>query len=300
MLAAISYPPIPIWDIGPLRFSLHGLFAAIGFLVGGWLATRRLTARGFDGAAFQSVLSWALVGAILGARYFTTPAAIIGGTPLLDALHPLRGNFSIMGGFAGGILAGIYRMRKVGLPILPTLDTATFGLALGTIIGRVGDLAIVEHLGSATSVAWGYGVKPGYDLAPQHDILECTREAVGGLCSVPGTLDPGIYHHVAAYDLIGAAILMLLLYRLVRLRLHYGQLFALWIVWYGVQRFVLDFMRIGNGDAVLGSITWNQASGLAAAVGAVGLFLWFGRRPVVNADNDALLQETPGNEPVSA
>ncbi len=296
MLAAISYPPIPIWEVGPLRLSLHGFFAAIGFLVGGWLATRRLTARGFDGSAFQSVLSWALVGAILGARYFTAPAALIGGTPIVDALNPLRGNFSIMGGFAGGILAGIYRMRKVGLPVLPTLDTATFGLALGTIIGRVGDLAIVEHLGSPTSVPWGYGVKPGYDLAPQHDALECTRAVVDGFCAVPGTNQPGIYHHVAAYDLIGAAILLFFLYRLVRRRLHYGQLFAIWIAWYGVQRFVLDFMRVGNGDATLGPITWNQASGLAAAVGAFGLFAWFGRRPLVDAANDAALR----GEPVSA
>jgi phosphatidylglycerol---prolipoprotein diacylglyceryl transferase len=299
MLASISYPPIPIWDLGPLRFSLHGLFAALGFLAGGWLVTKNLNRRGFSGEAFQSVLSWALVGSILGARYFTTPAALLGGTPVLDALNPLRGNFSIMGGFAGGILIGIWRMRKVGLPVLATLDAATFGLALGTIVGRVGDLSIVEHLGRATSVAWGYGVKPAYDLAPQHDGLECVSAAVNGFCAVPGTNDPGIYHHVAAYDLLGAAILMAVLYQVVKRRLHYGQMFAFWIAWYGFQRFTLDFMRIGNGDAELGSITWNQASGLVAGLAALGMFAWFGRKPWVSDENDVALRREEAPLPVA-
>ncbi len=293
MLAVISYPPIPIFEVGPVNLSLHGLFAAIGFVAGGWLATRHLERRGFDGSAYQSVLSWAIVGALLGARYFTTPAALLDGTPILTALNPIGGNFSIMGGFAGGILMGWWRMRKVDLPRPATFDASAFGLALGTVIGRVGDLAIVEHLGSETSVPWGYGIRSGYDVAPQHDALECL--AAGGqdvLC--------GVYHHVAAYDLIGAAILLWVLHVLQRrLRLHYGQLFASWIVWYGLQRFVLDFLRFGNGDATLGSLTWNQVSGLAAAVGGAVLFWWFGRS---NPEVSSLIDESlPGRaEPLPA
>lgn len=282
MLAAISYPPIPIFEVGPLRLSLHGVFAAVGFAAGAWLATRHLTRRGFDGVKYQSVLSWALVGAILGARYFTTPAALIDGTPWTVALNPFRGNFSIMGGFAGGILVGGWRMRRVGLPMLPTFDASAFGLALGTVVGRIGDLAIVEHLGRATTAAWGYGIRPGYDVAPQHDPLECTLAPAGGsgFC--------GIYHHVALYDLVGAALLLGLLYLAVRrLRLHYGQLISLWVAWYGLQRAALDALRVGNGDATLGSFTWNQVVGFAAGLAGVAMFVWFGRRrPTVNVARD--------------
>ncbi len=287
VLAAISYPPIPIWHVGPVAMSLHGLFAAIGFIAGGALASRRLGRRGFDVEAYQSVLSWAIVGAILGARYFTSPAAIIDGVPLLDALHPLRGNFSIMGGFAGGILAGWWRMRQVDLPRLPVFDESAFGLALGTVVGRIGDLAIVEHLGSATDVPWGYGIKPGYDVAPQHDALECVTPAVDDLC--------GVYHHVAAYDLLGAALLLGVLYLVVRrFRLHYGQLFWLWVTWYGLQRFVLDALRVDNGDRTVGAFTWNQLSGLTAALFGVALFLWFRRKPEVTVAEDARLNPIVG------
>ena len=281
MLAAISYPPIPIWEVGPLRLSLHGVFVAVGFLTGAWIAARELDKRGFDTVKYQSVVTWGLFGAILGARYFTAPAQLMNDVPLLDALNPIQGSFSIMGGFAGGILAGGWRMKQVGLPVLATLDLNSFGLAVGTIVGRIGDLAIVEHLGRATDVAWGYGIKPGYDLAPQHDALECTQAV--DFC--------GIYHHTAVYDMIGAAVLVGVLYLVYRrFRLRYGQLLFLWVAWYGFQRFILDGLRFGMGDAVVGSFTWNQVSGLAAGVGGLILVWWMGRtQPAITRERDKSL-----------
>lgn len=289
MHAVISYPPIPIWDVGPISVSLHGVFAAVGFVAGAILATREMRKRGFDIERYQSVLTWGLIGSLLGARYFTAPAALIDGVGIVDALKPIGGNFSIMGGFAGGIIAGGIRMRMVGLPVLATLDVSSFGLALGTIVGRLGDLAIVEHLGRATNVAWGYGIRPGYDVAPQHDALECARAPVGGegFC--------GVYHHVAMYDMIGAAVLLGVLYLAYRrLPLRYGQLIFIWAAWYGIQRFLLDALRFGMGDAVIGDFTWNQLSGLAAGLASL-TFIWVtGRRqPPVTTDADQNLGAAP-------
>lgn len=285
MFAAVSYPPIPIFEVGPINLSLHGLFAALGFVAGAWLTTRELGRRGFDIEKYQSALTWGLIGSLLGARYFTSPAQIFAGVPLGTALNPISGNFSILGGFAGGILAGALRMRKVGLPVLPTLDVASFGLAIGTIVGRIGDLAIVEHLGTATTVSWGYGVKPGYDLAPQHGALECTDATVGsdGLC--------GIYHHVAAYDLLGAMVLIGVLYYVYKhVSVRYGQMFSLWAAWYGFQRFALDALRIDNGDAVVGIFTWNQVSGFAAGLAGLTMVWWMGRsQDGVTSEKDQLL-----------
>ncbi len=276
MLAVFTYPPIPIWDLGPISFSLHGLFAALGFVAGAWIATREMKKRGFDTVKYQSCLTWGLIGALLGARYFTAPAQIMDGAPLLEAFNPIAGNFSIMGGFLGGILAGGWRAHRLKMPLLATLDMSAFGLALGTVVGRIGDLAIVEHLGRATTAWWGYGIRPGYDVAPQHDALECTEATVGanGFC--------GIYHHVALYDMIGAAVLLWVLFYVYRhWRLHYGQLFFIWVAWYGFQRFLLDGLRFGMGDAVVGGFTWNQLSGFAAGLGGVVMIWWLDRKPGV-------------------
>jgi phosphatidylglycerol---prolipoprotein diacylglyceryl transferase len=282
MLAYISYPPIPIFNVGPLRLSLHGLFAALGFVAGAWIASREIRKRGFDVGKYQSCLTWGLIGSLIGARYLTSPAALLAGGSLGDALNPFAGNFSILGGFAGGIIGGVLRMRQLKMPVWPILDLSSFGLALGTVVGRIGDLAIVEHLGRATTAPWGYAIKVGYDVAPQHDGLECSS-APDGIC--------GVYHHVAAYDLIGAAILIGVLFFIYRrFKLHYGQLFWIWAAWYGIQRFVLDSLRVGSGDAQVGSMTWNQVSGFALAAGAIGMLFWFDtRQSEVTPANDANL-----------
>ncbi|MGH8923790.1 MAG: prolipoprotein diacylglyceryl transferase [Acidimicrobiia bacterium] len=293
-LAFISYPPIPIWEIGSFRFSLHGLFAALGFMAGAWIATRELRKRGIDAAAYQSCLTWGLVGSLIGARYGTAPAALLAGTPLLEALNPISGNFSILGGFAGGIIAGVWRMRALRMPVWATLDMSSFGLALGTVVGRIGDLAIVEHLGRATNASWGYAIRPGYDVAPQHDALECVSSA-DGIC--------GVYHHVAAYDLLGAAILLGVLFLVYRSwKLRYGQLFWIWAAWYGVQRFVLDDLRVGSGDAQVGSMTWNQLSGFLLGAAAIAILFWFDKRqkPVSPEEDRKLIGQMPPPKPLTS
>lgn len=288
MLATISYPPIPIFEVGPLRLSLHGLMAGVGFITGAWLALREAKKRGFDQEKLMSVLTWGLVGSIIGARGFTIPAHLDEG--LLNALDPLS-YFSIMGGFAGGIIGGGWRMRQLKLNVLAHMDLFAPALALGTIVGRIGDLFIVEHLGGRTDFFLAFLVKPGYDLAPQHDSLEVLCE--GGVTCGP-------YHFAPLYDMIGAAVLMGVLYLIAAnwSRLRYGVAFITWMGWYGLQRFLIDFTRntdfgndaaAGSADATLGPLTWNQWSGLTIGVLAILTVGWISTRaktPLITAEQD--------------
>lgn len=287
LLAVISYPPIPIFEVGPLRMSLHGVFAGVGFMAGAYYGLRMFHDRGFDAGRFQSALTWALIGALLGARWLTLPAYWVEhGFDIAEMIN-IGGNYSILGGFAGGIGLGVFRAYRLGLRIWPTLDIASFGLAIGTIVGRIGDLAIVEHLGGPTDFFLGYGIRPGYDVAPQHNRLECAVAEVGEYC--------GVYHHAAFYDMLGAVVLFGVLYWLyhrARLSLRYGQLFAVWVAWYGFQRFFIDFTRLAldiNGDRTLGVFTWSQWSGLVAGIAGIAGLLWLGRRNrLVSPENDQL------------
>ena len=296
MVAAISYEPIPIFDLGPLPLSLHGLFAALGFAAGAYLMLREARRRGFDPDRIVSVLTWALVGSILGARLFTVPAHVGDAGYGISDIVSLTGDFSILGGYAGGILVGWLRMRMLNVSVAAHMDMAAAGLAIGAVVGRVGDLAIVEHLGGPTSFFLGYELKAGYEVAPQHNVLE-------RLCDVNGLCGP--YHHTGLYDLIGAAVLLGVIFLLQRVWANgrYGQMFAFWMIWYGVQRFLIDFTRLGVArdglelpdgssvetisDSVMGPFTGSQWGGLGAAALGVLLYLWARRYQRVTAEADA-------------
>ena len=309
-IASISYPPIPIFELGPLNLSLHGLFAGLGFVAGSILMIREVRRRGFDAEATTSVLTWALVASILGARFFTVPAHIGDPGYGLDNVFGIAGDFSILGGYAGGILGGLLRFKMLNMPSLPYLDAAAAGLAIGAVVGRIGDIAIVEHLGSPTNFALGYLLKPGYEPSPQHSVL---RE----LCD-SGTFC-GPYHHTGLYDMIGAAVLLGVIYWLARTwrTRRYGQLFAFWIIWYGLQRFFIDFARLGAArdglttpdgrvidgviaDGVMGPFTGSQWGGLLAALLGVALLVFWGRRNrVVTQGNDRWYGADPDREEAS-
>ena len=176
------------------------------------------------------------------------------------------------------------------------MDMAAAGLALGAVIGRIGDVAIVEHLGSQTSFFLGYELQPGYDVSPQHDVLE-------RLCETDSICGP--WHHTGLYDMIGAAVLLAFLLYLRKnwSGKRYGQMFAVWAMWYGFQRFLIDFTRLEAArdgvtlpdgtvvetisDSVMGPLTGSQWGALAIAVAATVLFIWLRRNgEIVSAEGD--------------
>ena len=303
MLSALSYPPIPIFELGPISLSMHGLFAGIGFVAGALLMLREVRRRGFDSDKVISVLTWALIGAILGARFFTIPAHI--GEPgygFSEAIS-IAGDYSILGGYAGGIIAGVIRGMMLKLALWPHFDMAAPGLALGAVIGRIGDLIIVEHLGGPTSFFLGYTIDPtNPEISPQH-------RALMELCDGFDVCGP--WHHTALYDMIGAAVLLgvLLLLRRFWSSRHYGQLFAVWAIWYGMQRFFIDFARLGVArdgvtrpdgvvvetisDGVMGPFTGSQWGALAVAARGVVVVIWLRRNPVVSEEQDVAYGATP-------
>lgn len=282
VIAGISYPPIPIFELGPLQLSLHGLFAGLGFVAGAALMVREARRRGFDDEKVMSVLTWALVASLIGARAFTIPAHMFEpGYGWSDAIS-LAGDYSIIGGYAGGIIVGFWRMKMLGADVAAHMDMAAAGLAIGAVVGRIGDVAIVEHLGGPTSFFLGYELQPGYDVSPQHDVLE-------RLCEFDQICGP--WHHTGLYDMIGAAVLLFVLFALRRSwsSRRYGQLFAVWGLWYGVQRFLIDFTRLDAArdgvalpdgtvvetiaDSVMGPFTGSQWGALVIAVAAIALLV---------------------------
>lgn len=280
-LGSISYSPIPITDLGPISVSLHGVGIGLGLAVGAWLLMRDVDRRRFDGDVVVRLLAVSLLGALVLARAFTVPLALFQGESIGGAFA----SQSSLAGIAGGVLLAWLMARRNNISLLALLDMAALSLGVGIILARLGDVAIVEHLGSETDFALGYRVQPGYVLAPQHGALQAA-------CDVAG--DCGTYHHTALYDLIGAAVFVAVLVVL-RRRWHtarYGQLFGLWALWYGAQRFLIDFARLGAArdglvaDSVIGPLTASQWGAVALAVIGFAILADSRRQPVISPAAD--------------
>src|SRR6186713_689396 len=113
---ATCYAPCPmhpvLFKLGPLTFYSFGLMLAIAFIVCGELLRRELARRGMDGDLAGTVLSWAIVGSIVGAKlYYIIERWDEVGSHLLGSIFSGSGLVAY-GGFAGGILASWFAIRR--------------------------------------------------------------------------------------------------------------------------------------------------------------------------------------------
>lgn len=261
MLAALSYDPLVYIVLGPLRLSPHGLGIALGFMLGARLMLPAAAKRGISGDDVGTLLVRAAVGAIIGARI----AYVINHfgdytDDLLGIVRIWEGGISLLGGFAGAIIAAIPEMRRRRLSFWQVMDAAAPGMAVGVIIGRIGDLVVADHLGKATDdFALGYRCPPAR--------VDTAVECVAG----PG----GVVHQPALYDLLLTIVLLVILLRIRRRDRWDGFLICVFGALYGLNRFIEDWFRIDETHGL--GLTGSQWTALAAML-VCGSWLVFGRR----------------------
>src|SRR3954463_11911552 len=160
MLAAISYDPIVHVKLGPLSISPHGVGIAVGFLLGARLMLPEAKRKGIDEDTVYSLLTRAAIGAIVGARiaYVINHAGDY--NSVVDALKVWQGGISLLGGIFGAIIAALPKMRRDRLSFWKVMDAAAPGMALGVLVGRIGDLIVGDPLGKTTSFFLGYKSPP--------------------------------------------------------------------------------------------------------------------------------------------
>ncbi|MGI8663088.1 MAG: prolipoprotein diacylglyceryl transferase [Acidimicrobiales bacterium] len=270
VLAFLDYSPIVKLHLGPLAMSPHALGIVFGFLAGAWLVRPAMRRRGIADDQLYDCLSRAALGAIVGARlaYVINHLGEYSGHPL-DAFAIWKGGISLLGGIFGAVLAAYPLMRRYRLAFLPMMDAAAPGLALGILLGRVGDLVVGDHLGKPTDFALGF---------------RCTGADSASPCVAP------IGHAVhlpALYDLVSVSVLLVVLCMLGRRRWADGFLIVFFAVWYGTGRFIEDFFRI---DVTHGTgLTGSQWTSIVSVVVGVVLLVRLARRgavaePVSEAD----------------
>jgi prolipoprotein diacylglyceryl transferase len=262
------------WEIIPRLggvVSPHGVGIAVGFLAGAQLMVRRTRKRGGpDENDIWNVLFYALIGAIVGARV----GYVLGhfsevtndGSDLLGVFRIWEGGISLIGGITGAILFALPYMLKRSMGFWRTMDLAAPGLALGIMIGRIGDLMIGDHLGKPTDFALGWRCLGENGQTPVQAEIYLEALASGQPPSL-GCFDL-VLHQTALYDLFSTTLLLAVLLFLGRKVRNTGFLITIFTVWYAAMRVITDFLRV---DRRYFGLTGSQL--MSIAVGVICLYL---------------------------
>jgi len=267
----ISWTVYPTIELGPLSISPHGIGIAIGFLLGAQLMARR--ARRFGGppeADIWNALFYALIGAIVGARvgYVLGHVAEVtdGGDDILGIFRIWEGGISLIGGITGAVLFALPYMLRKKMGFWRTMDLAAPGLALGIVVGRIGDLVIGDHLGEPTTFALGWRCAGEASEPPVEAAVYLQALAEGQPPSL-GCFDL-VLHQTALYDLLSTLLLLGVLLLMGRKARPTGLMIVTFTIWYAAMRVITDFLRV---DKRYFGLTGSQL--MSVAVGIICLYL---------------------------
>jgi phosphatidylglycerol:prolipoprotein diacylglycerol transferase len=253
--------PTGFW-LGPIYIHFYGIIIMLGAIAAAFLADREARRRELNQDLVWDGLIWVLIGGIIGARiwHILTPPLSMeaqGITTLFYLTHPLdaiaiwNGGLGIPGAIIGGIFALYLFTRRIKLNFPVWLDIASPAVALGQAIGRWGNFINQELYGRQTNLPWGI--------------------------TIPGL--SGKYHPLFLYESIWNFLNMgflLWLGRRFMSRLKSGDIFLVYLVFYGIGRFLLEFLRLDT--SLVAGIDINQALALVVAILAGALLIWRHRR----------------------
>lgn len=265
---------IPDLHIGPFLLSIHGAAIAVGFVVGALVLRRMLAYYDQDPEHADAMVLAAAAGGVIGARlwYVITDWGEFGGNPL-GALAVWQGGLVWYGGLIGGILAVALYTRAQRLPAGRIADATPIPLMTGYAIGRAfGDFLRGEEYGKPTGLPWGiklpYGNPPTTVASLQVNFP--WLHVQGNPATVLAVQPTPLYEAIAALAIIG-----ILLALRDRLRTRSGTISGLGLSLYGVERFLVEFLR--TNPPVLAGLTAAQLTSLVFIVLGAVIFVTVNR-----------------------
>lgn len=308
-LAEIGWKVLDRFHFGDaFAISPHGVGIAVGYLAGAAVLIYEARRRGIPEEKASSVVFWALIGAMVGARVFYVIGHFSEFDGIGDMLAVWRGGISLVGGIFGSLIFTYPVIRRSGFPWLLVLDSGAIGLPLGIVIGRIGDLIIGDHLGKPTSWLLSFvyhgGNLSGYNCAVG-DVCRVTlseghtqviTRAGAQLFQGDRLIAQGVgVHQTALYDFLSTMVLVAVLLWLSRKTRRTGVLWLTFAAWYASGRIVTDFLRI---DKHWFGLTGSQWASIAVVAVSLGTLAWYARHPFT-AEPDSELEPTPTSEPSS-
>jgi phosphatidylglycerol:prolipoprotein diacylglycerol transferase len=267
LMAAVRYPAIDpvLFRVGPAAIRWYGLAYLAAFILG-YLALRRITRSWLRITTTQLIdlITWCAIGVIAGGRagwWLFYHRGMGAAEPWYEPIALWHGGMSFHGGLIGvGIVLAVWARTNLA-SFWNIADAIALVAPAGLFLGRLANFINAELVGRPTTLPWGV-IFPGDNLARHpSEIYEAILE--------------------------GPVLLTSLWLARRYLRLRDGQIGALFLVLYGIIRFVVEFTR--QPDAQLGFIAlgWLTMGQLLSCLFALaGLILFFLRRSSWHVANE--------------
>lgn len=241
----------------------------------------------------------AAIGGIIGAKFFhlfENPAEFIDffRNPSLDSF---LGGLTIYGGLIVGALAVYFYSRKIKVAFIHLCDATAPGLMLAYGIGRMGchvsgdgDWGIPNTADKPSWLTWLPDWAWSYEYPNNVNGILGPREAgyTGKLITENdpwpifegyGTyLDPGVYP-TALYEVVMALLIFVLLWSLRKRIKIPGMIFAIYLVFNGLERFFIEKIRVNSTYQIFGAeITQAEIISTLTFIAGIVMIIWLYRK----------------------
>ncbi len=234
----ISFPKLDIsfnvestaFTVLGLEIQWYGILITSGIILAMFFAFSQMKKYGINPDRATDCIIGGIIGGIIGARTYYVAMEWEHYAGDIKAIINIRnGGLAIYGGIIGAILLGgiIAKIRKVKL--LPLLDIAGMGFLIGQGIGRWGNFTNHE--------AFGYNTESIFGMTSgkiQEKILNMGNPELSPELPV---------HPCFLYESIWCLVGFVILFLVSKHRKFDGQMFLMYIGWYGLGRFFIEGLR---------------------------------------------------------
>ncbi|MCR5307316.1 MAG: prolipoprotein diacylglyceryl transferase [Oscillospiraceae bacterium] len=255
-----------------LTVTWYGVLITAGMLLAMVYGFSRMRSFGLDpDRAIDGVIG-GVIGGIIGARLYYIAFHWSSYAGDWKSIFNIRsGGLAIYGGIIGALLVGsvVCKLRKVRL--LPMLDVVSLGFLIGQCIGRWGNFMNHEAFGGNTDNIFG--------MSSGRIQTWIARNYADGSVVSNETVHPCFFYE-SMWCLLG---FLLLHFVSKKWRKFDGQIFLMYVIWYGAGRFFIEGLR--TDSLYLGTVKISQAVALVSVTAAlVLLFVGLSRAKRMGSD----------------
>jgi phosphatidylglycerol:prolipoprotein diacylglycerol transferase len=220
---------------GPITIYTYGVMVALGIFFGSLILLNLSKREGIESQKVVDTAFWSVIAGLIGARLFFFLYNPQYAKPIYRVLFIWEGGLVWYGGVLFGALTALYFIRKYKIPLWKFADVVSIALSVGLGFGRIGCTMAGCCYGKVCHSPISIVFKDPHSAAPLGVPL-CPTQPISSLANF---------------------LIALVLYLVYRKRKFPGQVFALYLVLYGLFRFFIEFLR-ATPKEVLGLLSNNQ------------------------------------------